>query len=185
VLTLAADAPPGAAGLLCLPFLAGERSPIWDPTARGAFIGLTFQHGPAHLARAVLESTAFELRLLTDAVLSGGTRIDELRVCGGQARSRLWNQIKADVTGLSAHVPRLPEVALMGDAICAATGIGLYPDLLQAGEAMVHIAQVFDPNPALRGVYDELFAVYRAAYGALKPFFEPLARAANQPRMPA
>jgi xylulokinase len=179
VLALAAEAPPGAAGLVCLPFLAGERSPIWDPSARGAFIGLTFEHGPSHLARAVLESTAFELRMLTDAVLGAGTRIEELRVCGGQARSRLWNQVKADVTGLPAHVPRLPEVALMGDAICAAVGVGLYPDLLAAGEAMVHIAEVVEPNASLRGVYDTLFGVYRAAYGALKPFFEPLARAAQ------
>ncbi|MBV9545138.1 MAG: hypothetical protein JOY61_12275 [Chloroflexi bacterium] len=177
VLSLAERAPAGAAGLVCLPFLAGERSPLWDASARGAFIGLTFEHGASHLARAVLEATGFELRLLTDAVLGAGTRIDELRVCGGQARNRLWNQVKADITGLPAHVPRLPEVALMGDAICAAIGIGLYPDLVQAGEAMVHIAEVVQPNTAVREIYDELFGVYRAAYGALKPFFEPLARA--------
>jgi sugar (pentulose or hexulose) kinase len=179
VLALAAEAPPGAAGLICLPFLAGERSPIWDASARGAFLGLTFEHAAPHLARAVLESTAFELRMLTDAVLEAGARIDELRVCGGQARSTLWNQVKADVTGLPAHVPRLPDVALMADAICAAVGIGLFPDLLQAAEAMVHIAQVFEPDPALRGLYDDLFGVYRAGYGALKPFFDPLARAAQ------
>jgi xylulokinase len=177
-LALAEAAPAGAGGLVCLPFLAGERSPLWDPTARGAILGLTFNHGPAHLARAVLESTAYELRLLSDAILRLGTHIDELRVCGGQARSRLWNQIKADVTGLSASVPRLPEVALMGDAICAAIGAGLYSDLWTAGEAMVQVGEVLEPNPAHRAVYDELFGVYQRAYGALKPLFVPLGRGA-------
>jgi xylulokinase len=177
-LALAESAPAGSGGLVCLPFLAGERSPLWDPTARGAILGLTFGHGPAHLARSVLESTAYELRLMSDAILRLGTRIDELRVCGGQAQSRLWNQIQADVTGLPASVPRLPEVALMGDAICAAIGAGLYPDLSVAGETMVQVGEVLEPNVSRRAVYDELFGVYQAAYGALKPLFPALGRAA-------
>jgi xylulokinase len=151
---------------------------LWDPTARGAILGLTFAHGPGHLARAVLESTAYELRLLSEAILGLDTRIDELRVCGGQAQSRLWNQIKADVTGLPTSVPRLPEVALMGDAICAALGAGLYPDLATAGEAMVQVGEVLLPNRAHRAVYDELFGIYRDAYTALKPLFLSLGRAA-------
>jgi xylulokinase len=173
-LELAESAPAGARGLVCLPFLAGERSPIWDPTASGAILGLTFEHGPAHLARAVLEGTAYELRLLAEAVLATGARIDELRVCGGQAQSRLWNQIKADVIGLPASVPRLPEVALMGDAICAALGAGFYGDLATAAATMVQVGEVLEPNPAHRAIYDELFGVYRQAYPALKPFFGPL-----------
>jgi xylulokinase len=177
-LDLAAAAPAGAGGLVCLPFLAGERSPIWDATARGAILGLTFAHGPTHLARAVLESTAYELRLMSEAILALGTRIDELRVCGGQAQNRLWNQIKADVTGLPTSVPRLPEVALMGDAICAAIGADLYPDLSTAGEAMVAVGEVLEPNLAHRPLYDELFAIYREAYSALKPLAGPLGRAA-------
>jgi xylulokinase len=173
-LELAAQAPAGSAGLVCLPFLAGERSPLWDPDARGALLGLRFEHGPPHLARAVVESTAYELRLLADAILALNTRIDELRVCGGQAQSQFWNQVKADVLGLPASVPRLPEVALMGDAICAALGAGLYPDLASAGEAMVQVSQVLEPNPAHRAVYDNLFGVYRDAYTALKPLFPRL-----------
>jgi xylulokinase len=178
-LALAETAPAGAGGVVCLPFLAGERSPLWDPTARGALLGLTFGHGPAHLARAVLESTAFELRLMSDAILRLDTRIDDLRVCGGQAQSHLWNQIKADVTGLPTSVPMLPEVALMGDAICAAIGAGFYPDLGTAGAAMVQVGEVLEPNLAHRAVYDALFGIYQSAYGALKPLFGPLARAAS------
>ena len=107
------------------------------------------------------------------------TRIDELRVCGGQAQSRLWNQVKADVTGLPASVPRLPEVALMGDAICAAMGAGLYPDLFTAGEEMVRVGEVLEPRSVHRQMYDELFGVYQAAYGALKPLAPALTRAAS------
>ena len=160
-LSLAEAAPAGAGGLVCLPFLAGERSPLWDPTARGAILGLTFGHEPRHLARAVLEGTAFELRLLTDAVLSLGTRIDELRVCGGQAQNKLWNQIKADVLGLPASIPRLTEVALMGNAICAAIGAGLYPDLAMAGEAMVQIGAVLEPQSAHRQVRRVVWRISR------------------------
>lgn len=178
-LGLAEHAPPGSNGLVFLPFLAGERSPLWDPMARGAMIGLTFGHGPSHLARAVLESTAYELRLMSDAILSTGARIDELRVCGGQAQSRLWNQIKADVTGFPASVPRLPEVALMGDAICAAIGDGLYPDLSTASEDMVEVGEVLEPRPVLRSLYDDLFALYCQSYQALKPLYPTFARVAS------
>ncbi len=173
-LALAEQAPPGAGALVFLPFLAGERSPLWDADARGAMLGLGFEHGPAHLARAVVESTAYQLRLLAEAILALGPTIDELRLCGGQAQSQFWNQVKADVLGLPASIPELPEVALMGDAICAALGAGLYPDLASAGEAMVHVRQVLQPNTAHRRMYDELFDVYRQAYAALKPLFPRL-----------
>jgi sugar (pentulose or hexulose) kinase len=117
--------------------------------------------------------------MLSEAILTLGARIDELRVCGGQAQSQLWNQIKADATGLQTTVPRLPEVALMGDAICAALGAGLYRDMATAGEAMVQVGAVVEPNRAHRAVYDELFGIYRDAYSVLKPLFLPLGRAAS------
>jgi xylulokinase len=173
-LSQAAEAEAGAHGLVFLPFLAGERSPLWDPYARGAFLGLSFDHGKTHLARAVVESTAYQLRLLAEAILELGARIDELRVCGGPAQSELWNQIKADVLGSPVSVPRLTEVALMGDAICAAIGAGFHPDVATAGEAMVQIDKVVEPRVAHRAVYDDLFGVYRDAYYALKPLFPRL-----------
>jgi xylulokinase len=142
-------------------------------------LGLTLEHGPGHLARAVLEGTAYELRLMTDTVVAAGARIDDLRLCGGQARSRVWNQIKADVTGLACSVPRVPEAALMGAAICAALGAGLYADLESASAAMVAPGYTLEPDPGNRRTYDMLFSVYRDAYSALRPFFEPLATASR------
>ncbi len=172
ILTQAEQAPPGSDGVVFLPFLAGERAPIWDPGARGAFLGLTFNHGPAHLARAVVESSGYSLRLLAESIAEGDGRIDELRVCGRQAQSRFWNQVKADVTGCSVTVPLLTEVALMGDAIYAALGAGFYADLVTAGEAMVHVSETLRPSPANRAIYDELFDLYRAAHPALKSLVE-------------
>ncbi len=171
VIALAEQAPAGSGRALFLPFLAGERAPIWDPHARAAFLGLTFHHGPAHLARAVVESSGFSLRLLAEAIVAAGGRIDELRVCGQQAQSRFWNQVKTDVTGLPVAVPRLTEVALMGNAIYAAIGAGFYVDLVRAGEAMVQVAETLESDPANRAVYDDLFALYRAAYPAIEPLY--------------
>jgi xylulokinase len=175
----AEQAPAGSAGLVFVPFLAGERAPYWDPAARGAFLGLTLEHTAAHLARAVVESSGYALRLLVERIVQGGARVDELRVAGGQARSRLWNQAKADITGLEVQVPAVTEVALMGSAIHAAVGVGLYADPLEAGEAMVRVARRLDPDPRTRPVYDELYGVYGGAYAALRPFFGPLGRAAG------
>lgn len=177
-LELASSAPPGGHGLVFLPFLVGERAPYWDPSARGAFLGLTDKHQPSDLARAVVESSGYSLRLLTDAIVNAGGRIDELRVCGAQARSRFWSQVKADVTGLTVSVPRVTEVALMGNAIFAAIGAGLYPDVDVAAEAMVRVATQLPVDARRHAVYTELFAVYGAGYAALQPFFAPLARAA-------
>jgi xylulokinase len=178
-LALAEQSRAGSDGLLFVPFLAGERSPYWDASARGAFLGLTFSHGPAQLARAVVESSGYSLRLLCEAIVQAGARIEELRLCGTQARSRFWNQVKADVTGYQVQVPRVVNVALMGNAVLGAVGAGLSSDIISAGNAMVRVAETLEPQPAHHTVHDELFGVYRQAYGALKPFFEPLGRAAG------
>lgn len=180
LLAEAEQAPPGSGRLLFLPFLAGERAPIWDPQARGAFLGLTFDHDRAHLARAVVESSGFSLRLLAEAVVAAGGRIDELRVCGRQAQSRFWNQVKVDITGYPAAVPRLTEVALMGDAIYAAIGARLYPDVASAAETMVQVVETLQPDLTSRALYDELFALYRNAYPALKPLFPGGLRASRE-----
>ena len=166
-------APAGSAGVVFLPFLAGERAPLWDAEVRGAFLGLGFEHGPSHLARAVVESSGYALRLLAESVVQAGARIDELRVCGGQARSPLWNRVKADVTRLPVAVPRVVDAALMGVAVCAAVGVGWYPDVMAGSAAMVQVAERLEPDPDLAGVYTARFATYRAGYAALKTLPTP------------
>jgi xylulokinase len=175
LLAEAALVPEGSSGLLFLPYLAGERSPIWDPQARGAFVGLTLGHGRGHLARAVVEAAALALRHVIGPIVAAGATVRELRVSGGPAQSPAWNQLKADVTGLTVAVPRVPETAVMGAAIAAAGGIGAYPDLAAGTRAMVAIERRLAPDPATRAVYDQVFEAYRGLYPALAEAFHRLA----------
>ncbi|MDQ6794791.1 MAG: FGGY-family carbohydrate kinase [Chloroflexota bacterium] len=173
----AAAVEPGADGLVFLPYLAGERSPIWDPDARGAFIGLTLHHRRGHLARAVLESAAFAIRHVATPILAAGVTVREMRVCGGPARSATWNQIKADVTGMTVAVPHALETAVVGSGIVGAIGIGAYPDLPSAIRAMTRIDARLEPRRDLGERYGRLFEAYVAAYPALKPVIARLAEA--------
>jgi xylulokinase len=165
----AAGVPPGAGGLIFLPYLAGERSPIWDPAARGAFVGLTLAHGRAHLARAVLEAAALALRHLATPIVKAGIRIDELTVSGGTARGDTWNQIKADTLQVPVAVPAVREAAVLGAAILASVGLGWHSDTLAAIRAMTRVDHHLEPNAAVRATYEELFAAYAELWPALAP----------------
>jgi len=171
----AAKAPPGSDGLIFLPYLAGERAPIWDPQARGVFCGLSLQHERRHIARAVLESVGFALRHVADEVVGAGARIDEVKVCGGQARSEVWNQIKADVLGLPVAVPRVREAALLGAAVLAGVGSGTLPDITTGSNQMAKTEKVLTPDSGRTAVYSDLYEVYRRLYPDLKEAFHRLA----------
>ncbi|MBA2382417.1 MAG: hypothetical protein H0V73_09940, partial [Chloroflexi bacterium] len=149
--------PAGADGVIFLPYLAGERSPLWDPSARGAFVGLALGHGRGHLTRAILEAAAFAIRHVAESILAAGAEVRSMRVCGGPARSETWNQIKADVTGFGVEVPAVLETAVMGAAIVAATGVGAWPDLPAAMRGMTRTARGLEPDPANRGRYDAAY----------------------------
>ena len=124
LLAEAAATPPAADGLVFLPYLAGERSPIWDPAARGVLAGLTLGHGRGHIARAIVEASALAIRHVAEPMLAAGVRVTDMRVCGGPARSAFWNQVKADVTGFHVAVPAVLETAVLGSAILGAVGLG-------------------------------------------------------------
>jgi xylulokinase len=170
--TLVAEAdgvPAGAEGLVFLPYLAGERSPLWDPTARGAFAGLTVRHGRAHLTRAILEAAALAIRHVAEPILGAGIEVVAMRACGGPARSDAWNRIKADVTGFTVEVPRVRETAAVGAAIAAAVGVGAYPDLPSAIRGMTAIDRRFEPDPERRRIYDGVYEAYVALHPAIAP----------------
>jgi len=170
----AAGTPPGAEGLVFLPYLAGERSPIWDPEARGVLAGLTLAHGRGHVARAIVEASALAIRHVAVPMLAAGVRVTEMRVCGGPARSRFWNQVKADVTGFQVAVPAVLETAVLGSAILAAVGVGLHGTLPDAIAAMTRIDARIEPQPGLAAVYGRLFEAYVALYPATAPILRPL-----------
>jgi xylulokinase len=167
LLAAAAEVVPGSLGLLFLPHLAGERAPVRDPRARGAWVGLTLEHDARHLLRSVLEGVAFSFRALHEHLAVDCIRAREVRVIGGQARSRLWNRIKADVLNLPVLVPQAIEGPVVGAAILGAIGLGAYRNREEAVEAMVHIAHRLEPDPAAVAVYDELFATYQQLYPRL------------------
>lgn len=166
---------PGADGLVFLPYLAGERSPLWDPAARGAFVGLTLRHRRAHLVRAVLEAAALAIRHVAGPILEAGIDVGAMRACGGPAASDAWNQIKADVTGFTVEVPRVRETAAVGAAIVGAVGVGAHPDLPAAIRAMTAIDRRFEPDPGRVAVYDRVFEAYVDLWPAISPVVGGLA----------
>jgi len=170
---------PGSEGLIFLPYLAGERSPLWDPTARGAFAGLTLRHGRAHLVRAILEAAALAIRHVAEPMLAAGLEVRAMRACGGPSRSEAWNQIKADVTGFSVEVPRVRETAAVGAAIVAAVGAGTHPDLPAGIRAMTAIDRRVEPDAERQRTYDRVYEAYVELHPAISPVMRRLDRAAS------
>ena len=158
----------GAGGVTFLPYLAGERAPIFDETARGAFTGLTLGHGRANLVRAVLEGAAYAMRSVAEPLAAAGAPVRELRLAGRSTPGDLWAQIKADVLGVPVAMPAIGETAVLGAAILAASGSGASAGLEDAVGAMTAIARRLAPNPAVHDRYAAGFAVYRALYPALR-----------------
>jgi xylulokinase len=176
-LTAAADRePPGAGGLVFLPYMMGERSPIWDSDARGVFLGLTLASARGALARAVLEGAAFALRHNVEVAAAAGLVVGELRSVGGGTSSRLWSQIKADVVGVPVLLPETSIGAPFGDAALAAVAAGLHDDV-RALVGTVRIRERFEPRPDATERYEPLYGVYRRTYEALRDEFGRLAAA--------
>lgn len=164
----AAETAAGSDGLLCLPALVGERTPLWDPRARGAFVGLTLGHRRGHLVRALLEGGACVVRRVLQAIVHLGERVEEVRLVGGAAGSDLWGQIKADVLGLPIRRMPVREASALGAAILAAVGAGLFPDVPAAARAMTGVGELIQPRAEHRACYDELFAAFDRVSAALR-----------------
>jgi len=170
----AAGLPPGAQGLIFLPYLMGERSPIWDSRASGAFVGLGLHHGRPHLYRAVLEGVTFALQHNIGAAALGGQALDEaLTVVGGASRSDLWMQIVADVTGRPVRTIGDDVEASLGAAMLAALGVGILDTAEQARD-WVALENRARPNPAMRSAYERLYREYVATYPALRSVMHAL-----------
>ena len=158
----AAAVPAGSAGLVVLPYFAGERTPIFDPAARGTIIGLTLSHGRGHLYRALLEGTAYGVRHNLEALDDAGGRAQRLVAVGGGTRGGLWTQIVSDVTGRPQEVPAQTIGAAYGDALLA----GMAAGLVDPGAGWNPIATTVEPDAGAGGLYDELYGVYRELYPA-------------------
>jgi len=166
----------GSDGLVFLPYLTGETSAFHDPNARGVFLGISLSHGKEHFARAIFEGIAFSLRQILENYQSFGVELKEVRLGGGGAKSRVWNQIKADVLGRPLSVLHVLETGCLGAALLASVGVGLYSSIREASESLVKVSERVKPKDENHEKYDGLYSVYREAYSQLKGVFAELAR---------
>jgi len=171
----AGQVPPGATGLLFLPYLLGERSPHWNPLARAAFVGLAMPNSRPELARVVMEGVAFNLRHILDCLRGQGVNIEVMRLIGGGSKSAVWRQILADIYNLPLLRVNLPAAATaLGAAIAGGVGVGLYPDYTVA-RRLIPVVKAETPNPNTRARYEALYELFKQSYIALEPIYEQLA----------
>jgi xylulokinase len=159
---------PDPTSLLVLPHFAGSGTPTFNPASKGAVLGLTFDTDRKALIKAILEGLTFELRVNLDLLKEGGVAITELRAIGGGAKSDLWLQLKADITGVPVVVPEVTEAAAWGAAVLAGAGAGYFQDTATAALESVMVTQRFDPDPVRALRYAERFALYRQLYPAVR-----------------
>ncbi|MBE6631378.1 MAG: xylulokinase [Ruminococcaceae bacterium] len=168
------NSPVGAKNLLFLPYLIGERSPRWNPKAKGTFAGLTLAHTRGDMARAVMEGVGYNFDIILNAYRKSGSNIDSLILIGGGARNKVWQQILADILSVPVLVPNyLEEATSMGAAITAGVGVGAFEDF-SAIDKFIKISEENTPNIANKAKYDEMKALFDASYEALVPLFEKL-----------
>jgi sugar (pentulose or hexulose) kinase len=163
--------PAGCEGLVMLPHLQGAMAPEANPEAKGVFYGFTLRHGRSHFIRAIMESVCFIVRRNIEVIEGMGVPVKEIRALGGGARSRVWKQIEADITGRPVLTTANEEAATLGAAILAGKAVGLYPSVEEAAGQMVQIRERFEPNRENMPVYDSNFRTYVDLYNALCPLF--------------
>ena len=162
---------PGSDGVIFLPYMAGERSPIWDPDAKGVFYGLSFDKSRGHMIRALLEGVALSLQHNLITAAKTGAKVDVLNAMGGASNSVLWTQIKADVTGRTIQVPTSDTATTLGAALLAGVGCGVYKDYDEAVSKTIVITRVQEPNMENHEIYKRSMELYLKLYESLKDTF--------------
>ncbi|HVA88341.1 MAG TPA: xylulokinase [Chloroflexota bacterium] len=168
LIALAAQAPPGAGGLLFLPYLTGERAPILDPAASGALVGLRLDHGRAHLARAALEGVAYSLLQALEPLQAAGVRARRVVLAGGLAQAPLMRGIMAAVLGQAVIPLETAEQSALGAALLAAVHAGFFPSLEEGCAVAVRYGEPVEPEPEAMAQYAALYSRYRELYPALR-----------------
>lgn len=165
---IAENVNPGSDGVVFLPYMSGERSPIWDIHAKGVYYGLDFNKTKGHFVRAAMEGVALSLKHNLDIAAAVGAQVKELRAMGGSANSLLWTQIKSDVTGIPIAVPSSDTATTLGAVILAGVGVGLYRDFEEAVELTVKVRRNHTPNLENHKIYCENYKTYLELYKNLK-----------------
>jgi ribulokinase len=172
--------PAGSDGLVVFDAWRGNRTPYFDPEARGTICGLTLEHGPAHLYRAVLEGCAYGIRNVIKTIEDGECPVHELRACGSGAGNRLWIRIIANVTGKPVLVSCEKHATCLGSAVCAAVACGAYGDLSEASAAMAPRFETIGPDHDST-IYPGYFDHYVRTYVHMRHTMRELSRMARRP----
>ena len=172
----AAQAEPGCGGLIFLPYVAGERTPIWDPLAKGVFVGLSYEKQRPEIIRALMEGAALALRHNLEVAASAGAQPASLVSVGGGSKSAVWCQIKADVAGVPLGVPNMQDGTVFGAAFLAGIGVGAFDDYKAALKQTVKVEKWYEPRLEHKELYDELYEAYLMSYESLKPVMHKLAK---------
>ncbi len=170
----AAEIPPGSDGLIFLPYMAGERSPIWDSKARGVFFGLSYDKTRAHMIRAMMEGVGFSLLHNLETAQNSGVEIKELNSVGGASGSEVWTGMKSDITGKRINVPQTDQATALGTAILAGVGTGIYDSFSEAVNQMIKIEKTYGPDEKRHRIYQKYYSLYRELYEKLKDSYERL-----------
>ena len=170
----AATVGPGAEGLFFLPYLTGERSPHFDPDAKGGWIGLTVRHGRGHLIRSLLEGATFAMRDSLELIRDMGVDPTEIRLSGGGARNALWRQLQADIYGHDCQTVNATEGPAFGVALLAQVGTGGFASVPEACDATIRTVDSTPVDPKARAFYDRAYAVYRRLYPELRDTFRAM-----------
>ena len=176
----AAEINPGSDGLIFLPYMAGERSPIWNSKARGVWFGLSYDKTRAHLIRSMMEGVGFSLLHNLKTAAEVGAQVTELNSVGGAANSKLWTQMKADITGNKFNVPYSDHATTLGGAILAGVGAGIYQDFEEAVERTIKVQRTHEPDMKKHETYQRYYDLYLELYEQLEESYETLYELANE-----
>lgn len=170
----AEETPVGSEGLIFLPYLTGERTPHANPNARGCWIGLSLRHGKGHMARAVMEGATYAMRDSLEIIRQMQIPVKEIRLSGGGAQSDFWKQMQADIYGQTAVTINAEEGPAYGAAILAASGTGVYRNVVEACRATITIASKTKPRVTAKRKYNTLYPLYTGLYRSLRDDFNAI-----------
>jgi len=171
---ITAQASQGPSNVLILPHFVGTGTPYLDPDSKGAIIGLTLATKKGDLIKAIVDSATYEITLNIETMKKAGIEIKELRATGGGAKSRLWLQTKADITGLPVVTLNVTEGGCLATAILAGVGLGRFSSIREAGQRLVKVKERYEPDLSLHKQYREKYELHKRIYPAISPITHAL-----------
>ena len=173
---LAREIPIGSDGLIMLDYFQGNRTPHTDPLARGMFWGLSLSHTPGHVFRSIIEGICYGTEDIFRTMRRHGSQPSECVVAGGPTKSELWMQMHADVSNVPVSLTRESEGPVLGSAMLAAVGAGIYPDVQTAADNMVHTERTIEPDPEAHEEYKFYVDRYIETYPRMKDLMHEMSR---------